>query len=566
MQEKERIAESIDEALQHYGAEMSKESIREMLEVPPNQKMGDYAFPCYALSKVLRKSPVEIAAELGNLVGLEGIERCEPSGAYLNFYLNRRMVGMKTVKSILDKQENAGQSSFGNSGRIAIDYSSPNIAKPFSMGHLRSTVIGNAIANISEKCGYQPVRINHLGDWGTQFGKLITAYGKWGEEKAVKENPIGELLSLYIRFHDEAEKDGTLEAEAREWFKRLENRDEKALKLWKWFKEVSLVEFENIYQLLGIQFDSWDGEAFYNDKMEEVVGMLEDKGVLTESEGADVVSLEEYGMPPCLIKKSDGATLYATRDLAAAFYRKETYRFEKAIYVVGGEQSLHFRQIFRVIEKLGCTWSKDMNHVSFGMILKDGKKMSTRKGKIVLLGDVLKEAIEMAGKNIEARNPDLAHKEKVAMDVGVGAVLFHDLKHHRFHDIEFSLESMLTFEGETGPYIQYTHARARSILRKAQTLGVPIEGTAFGHEMAWAVIVLLKEFDEVIQRSFEQYDPSEIARYLIHLAQSFNKYYSQVRILGATEDDPSKIALVEATAIILKEGLRLLGISAPEEM
>jgi arginyl-tRNA synthetase len=438
------------------------------------------------------------------------------------------------------------------------------------MGHLRSTVIGNAIAYIMEKLGYKPVRINHLGDWGTQFGKLIVAYRLWGDEEKVKEAPIKELLSLYVRFHEEAENDPSLEDQGREWFKKLEDGDPEAMHLWKWFREESLKEFMKIYDLMNVSFDSTHGEAFYNDKMDRIVTLLEEKGLLTESDGALVVSLDEYDLPPSLIKKSDGATLYATRDLAAALYRYETYNFAKALYVVGNEQRLHFQQLFKVLGKMGFPWAADMHHVPFGMMLKDGKKMSTRKGKVVLLEEVLAQAIADVQKVIEEKNPTLANKEEVARQVGVGAVIFHDLKNFRQNDVNFSWEEMLTFEGETGPYVQYTHARACSLLRKGNyqpgNAAALAEG-ALDSKEAWAIVTLLNAFPEVVQRAGDNFDPSQIGKYVIDLAQSFNKFYANVRILAEEEAvKAARLQLVAAVVIVLKEGLRLLGLAAPEEM
>lgn len=568
MKYKQVIISTIYDVLMEMGiSTMSKAEVEKKLEIPPKQEMGDYAFPCFILAKELKKAPVQIAQELSVLIKNEYLERVEVVGPYVNFFLDKQMAGSEIVSEVLNEKDNFGKLSIGNKKKITIDLSSPNIAKPFSMGHLRSTVIGNALANIVEKCEYTPIRINHLGDWGTQFGKLITAYKMWGDEEKVKREPIKELLSLYIRFHEEAEQTPVLEDTGRSWFKRLEDGDKEALSLWKWFREESLKEFERIYQLMGIEFDSFNGEAFYNDKMDVVVNELETKKLLTESDGAMVVSLEEYDLPPCLIKKSDGATLYATRDLAAALYRKREYDFANALYVVGGEQSLHFKQVFHVLNKMGYEWSKEMHHIPFGMMLKDGKKMSTRKGKVVLLEEVLQEAIHLAAQNIDTRNPNLAHKEEVAKMVGVGAVIFHDLKNYRLNDVEFSLEAMLTFEGETGPYVQYTHARACSILRKANVIEhEPVSLEAFKDEKAWTVLSLLMKFEEVIKQAYHQFDPSQIAKYTIDLAQAFNKYYGAVRILDEDEQKQARLQLVKSVTIVLKEGLRLLGVKAPEQM
>ncbi|ARU60002.1 arginine--tRNA ligase [Tumebacillus avium] len=552
------------------------EAVAKMLETPKDPKMGDLAFPCFQLAKTLRKAPPVIAAEVAEQLAPALKEAGVPVanvqvvGAYINFFLDQQAVAGDVIAAVLTQKEQYGHSSLGGGANVTIDLSSPNIAKPFSMGHLRSTVIGNALANILEKLGYNPVRINHLGDWGTQFGKLIVAYKKWGSEEAVRANPIPELLRLYVKFHDEAKEHPELEDQGREWFKKLEDGDEEAAQLWQWFRDESLKEFNKTYELMGIKFDSLHGEAFYNDKMDRVVKELEEKGLLVEDEGAMVVKLDEYDMPPCLIKKSDGATLYATRDLAAALYRQDSYQFAKALYVVGGEQRLHFKQVFKVLEKMGYDFAKEMHHIPFGMMLKDGKKMSTRKGKVILLDEVLQNAIDDVKKVIAEKNPTLENANKVAEQVGVGAIIFHDLKNFRLNDINFSLEEMLTFEGETGPYVQYTHARANSILRKAgyvENAGVTLpEGALEGPE-AWAVVTLLLNFPNIIQRAGEDFDPSALGKYIIDLAQAFNKFYANVRVLAEDEAvKQARLQLVAATATVLKEGLRLLGLEAPAEM
>ncbi|MDA5108483.1 arginine--tRNA ligase [Brevibacillus thermoruber] len=571
MSYKHQAASIIAAALTRLGADQfTAETVYDMLETPPNPSMGDIAFPCFQLAKALRKAPPLIAAELAGEVSGAPIREAKAVGPYLNLFLDQESVARDVIGTILTQGSAYGSRDIGQGRNVPIDLSSPNIAKPFSMGHLRSTVIGNAIANIMEKHGYRPIRINHLGDWGTQFGKLIVAYKLWGDEEKVKAEPIKELLHLYVRFHEEAEKDPSLEDQGREWFKKLEDGDEEARRLWQWFRDESLKEFMKIYDLMGVQFDSFHGEAFYNDKMDRVVSMLEEKGLLTESDGALVVNLDEYDMPPCLIKKSDGATLYATRDLAAALYRHETYNFAKALYVVGNEQRLHFQQLYKVLEKMGFEWAKEMYHIPFGMMLKDGKKMSTRKGKVVLLEEVLAQAIEDVLNVIREKNPSLENKEEVARQVGVGAVIFHDLKNYRLNDINFSWEEMLTFEGETGPYVQYTHARACSLLRKGgyePTSEVKLPAGALDSKEAWAVITLLNSFPEVIDRAREQFDPSQIGKYVIDLAQAFNKFYANVRILAEEEDvKTARLQLVAAVVTVLKEGLRLLGLAAPEEM
>jgi arginyl-tRNA synthetase len=564
MKYKQAFAEILFEALDH---EIPVKDLEVLIEKPKNQQHGDLAFPCFTLAKVKRKSPALIAHELSTKIQSATIEKVEVVGAYINIFLNKKLVSEDTVAEIIKQQENYGALDIGKNRPVTIDLSSPNIAKPFSMGHLRSTVIGNSLAFIVEKCGYKPIRINHIGDWGTQFGKLITAYKLWGEAEKVKLNPIKELLTLYVKFHDEAESNPSLVEQGRNWFKKLEDGDKEATSLWQWFRDESLKEFSRIYQLMNVQFDSFAGEAFYNDKMDRVVKLLEEKQLLIESDQAQVVELIDKELPPCLIKKSDGATLYATRDLAAALYRKENYDFDLSLYVVGNEQSLHFKQLMAVLEKMGYVWAKNMVHIPFGMMLKDGKKMSTRKGKVVLLEEVLNESIAMARHNIEEKNPNLTNKDAAAKQVGVGAVMFHDLKNFRMNDIEFSLEEMLRFEGETGPYVQYTYARACSILRKAKwTIEHADQISSPSWEKEWKVVSLLTEFTMAIKRAYEQFDPSQIAKYIVDLAQAFNKYYGDVKILEDNAEQQARLALVYSVTIVLKEGLRLLGIEAPEEM
>ncbi|MEK4441425.1 MULTISPECIES: arginine--tRNA ligase [Niallia] len=543
--------------------ELSPEAIEQLLEKPKYAHLGDLAFPCFTLAKKLRKAPALIAEELSHKIESPLIDHVEVVGAYINIFLNQQLIASKVIKEVLEQKEHYGDLP-KNKGVMTIDLSSPNIAKPFSMGHLRSTVIGNALGLIAEKNGYTPIRINHLGDWGTQFGKLIVAYKRWGNEEEVRKNPIKELLKLYVKFHEKAEEDPSLNEEGRKWFNYLEQGNEEAINLWKWFRKESLEEFNKIYKLLGITFDSNDGEAFFNDKMERVVELLKEKQLLIESEGAQVVELEDF--PPCLIKKSDGATLYATRDLAAAIYRQENYHFVKSLYVVGNEQTLHFKQLFQVLEKMGYDWAKGMAHIPFGMMLKDGKKMSTRKGKVVLLEEVLQAAIQLAEKNIEEKNPSLENKEEVANQVGTGAIIFHDLKHYRLTDIEFSLEDMLKFEGETGPYIQYTHARACSLLRKGNFIPPANLDNLQWDEVSFPIVKLLMDFPTTLEKANEHYDPSEVAKYVIDLAKTFNKYYAHIQILEENSGKTARLSLVYAVTVVLKEGLRLLGIAAPEAM
>lgn len=554
------MKQKVVEALQQTTSEPINE---QMIDIPAYVHLGDFALPCFPFAKTLRKSPVVIAEDIASKIQNPHIEKAEAVNGYVNIFMKRTGFTQTLMNKILTEATNYGSSDVGQSGVVTIDLSSPNIAKPFSMGHLRSTVIGNAIALLHEKSGYQPVKINYLGDWGTQFGKLLVAYRLWGNEKQVQEAPIQTLLALYIRFHEEAEQDESLNDKGRAAFKSLEDGEPEALALWKWFRDESLKEFQKIYDLLGVSFDSYQGEAYYNDKMEPVVGELHNKNLLRESDGALVVDVGEQ-IPPCLIKKSDGATLYATRDITAAIDRKQTHQFVKSLYVVGNEQSLHFLQLKTVLSKMGYDWSDSLQHIPFGLILKDGKKLSTRKGKIVLLDEVLKEAIQLAEANIEKKNPVLANKEEVAKAVGVGAIMFSDLKQHRKHDIEFDLKKMLQTEGETGPYVQYTHARACSILRKAGEVHEFEVADVLDHE--WEILKQLERFPAVVNRATAELDPSLIAKSAVELAQSFNSFYGNVQIVTDSGLMAYRVSLVRCVVIVLKESLRLLGIQAPKEM
>ncbi|MCA5012583.1 MULTISPECIES: arginine--tRNA ligase [unclassified Enterococcus] len=563
MNNKEIVAKAIYAVVKD---DLSLETVTQLLENPKSVDHGDVAFPAFSLAKVYRKAPQQIAAELAEKIEGSDFEKIEVVGPYLNFFMNKKMVSHAVITQIAKEKGHYGDSSIGGKGSVPIDMSSPNIAKPISMGHLRSTVIGNSIAFILEKIGYSPVRINHLGDWGTQFGKLIVAYKKWGSEEGVKNAPITELLRLYVQFHEEAETQPELEEEARAWFKKLEEGDQEATDLWQWFRTESLKEFDKIYGMLEVSFDSYNGEAFYNDKMAEIVTMLEEKHLLQENQGAEIVDLSAYDLNPALIKKSDGATLYITRDLAAAVYRKRTYDFAKAIYVVGNEQSNHFKQLKAVLKELGFEWSDDMHHVPFGLITQGGKKLSTRKGKIVLLEEVLNEAVSLANKQIMEKNPDLPNREEVARQVGIGSVIFHDLKNDRLNNFDFVLEEVVRFEGETGPYVQYTHARAMSILRKADFTIDETKEYALNDKESWEVVKLLQKFPDVVLQAADKYEPSVIAKHAIQVAQAFNKYYAHVKILADDPERESRLALVYAMAMIIKEDLRLLGLHAPNEM
>ena len=563
MNYKKIVAEQIAKTV---GEHLSVDEIVSMIEVPKYANQGDLAFPAFTLAKVLRKAPQAIATEIVEAVSDQHIERVEAMGPYANFFLERSAFADEVLKEVLELGGHYGDWDYGQGHKVVIDMSSPNIAKPMSMGHLRSTVIGNAIANLEKKVGYEPIRINHLGDWGTQFGKLIEAYKLWGSEELVKADPIAELIKLYVRFHEEAELDPTLDDKGRAWFKKLEDGDAEAVRLWEWFRSESLKEFNRVYDLLGVTFDSYNGEAFYNDKMDVVVDMLEDANLLKVDNGATIVDLEKYDLPPALIKKSDGATLYMTRDLAAANYRKNTYDFAKCIYVVGMEQSNHFKQLKAVLNELNFPWAETIVHIPFGLITLNGKKLSTRKGKIILLEGVLKEATELALKQIEAKNPSLENKEAVAHAVGVGAVIFHDLKNDRTNNFDFALEEVVQFEGETGPYVQYTHARAMSILRKANHTVDTQAAFSLTDDDAWEVLKLIENYPNVVRFAEEKCEPSAIAKFVINLAQAFNKYYAHTKVLVEDEAFNSRIALVQTTASLLKQGLALLGVAAPDEM
>lgn len=563
MSEKQVVAEALASVLSEH---LSEEEIFNLLENPKSAQHGDVAFPAFSLAKTMRKAPNLIAAEIAENIPTDHFDQIEVVGPYINFFMKKADVSRDTLKAILLEQENYGNADLGRNRNVPIDMSSPNIAKPMSMGHLRSTVIGNSLANILAKIGYQPIKINHLGDWGTQFGKLIVAYKKWGSEEAVRQNPIQELLRLYVDFHERAENDPELEDEARAWFKKLEDGDAEAMELWKWFREESLHEFMRVYDMLNVHFDSFNGEAFYNDKMQAVIDELREKNLLTESQGAEVVDLSKYDLNPALIQKSDGATLYMTRDLAAAMYRHHEYDFAQSLYVVGNEQSMHFKQLKAVIKEMGYDWSDDIHHIPFGLITQGGKKLSTRKGKVILLENVLNEAIESAKEQILEKNPDLANKDQVAHQVGVGAVVFHDLKNDRLNNFDFNLEEVVRFEGETGPYVQYSYARACSILRKADYQTDINANLSLSDEDSWEVIKLLQAFPTTVQKAAAQYEPSVIAKHAIHLAQAFNKYYAHVRILDEDNEKQARLALVKAVTIVLAEDLRLLGLEAPEEM
>ena len=562
MNHKELIASELAKVIEG----LDQETILNLLEQPKSSDLGDIAFPAFSLAKIERKAPQAIAADIAEKIDASHFEKVVATGPYVNFFLDKSQISDQVIKSVIQAGADYGQQEEGQGANVTIDLSSPNIAKPFSVGHLRSTVIGDAISNIYKKMGYNTIKINHLGDWGKQFGLLMVAYKKWGSKEAVEANPIDELLKLYVRINAEIENDPALDDEGRLWFKKLEDGDPEATELWQWFRDESLVEFNRIYKLLGVEFDSLNGEAFYNDKMDEAVQILEEKGLLKESKGASIVELDDVNLPPAMIKKSDGATLYITRDIATAIYRARTYNFVKNIYAVGQEQSNHFRQLKAVLKKMGFEWSDDMIHVDFGLVTKNRQKLSTRKGNIILLEPTLQEAISRAKAQIEEKNPELENKEEVARAVGVGAVKFYDLKTDRRNGYDFDLEAMVSFEGETGPYVQYAYARIQSILRKANFTPSADATYSLSDSESWEIIKLLQDFSRVVKRAAENYDPSLIAKYAINLAQAFNKYYAHTRILDESPERESRLALSYSTAVVLKEALRLLGVDAPDKM
>ncbi|SEB86192.1 arginine--tRNA ligase [Paenibacillus sp. GP183] len=551
----------------------TEKDIAALIEYPPNSEMGDLSLPCFILSKKLRKAPQAIADDIKQHIKMDEIQRVESVSGYLNFYLNNERFAETIVKTILSQGDQYGSQDAGKGKTVVIDFSSPNIAKPFHVAHLRSTVIGNALYRIYSFQGYTCIGINHLGDWGTQFGKLIVAYELWGNSNDVEIGGIDELLRLYVKFHDESEHNPLLEDQARAWFVKLEQGDQEALRLWHWFVDISMKEFKRIYQLLGVHFDSYTGESFYNDKMGAVVEKLKEKDLLEEDQGAWLVRLDAFEMAPALILKKDGSSLYHTRDITAAIYRKETYRFDKAIYVTDYAQNHHFQQWFKIIELMGHEWSNDLIHVAFGRVSLEGMSLSTRKGNIVKLEDVLQQSIAKTKTIMEARNPDMENMDEVARQVGVGAVIFNDLSTNRIKDIVFSWEEALNFEGETGPYVQYSHARASSVLAKAVnqfgTLIVEMEVSS-EHLINDPTINLLKElsmFSERIESAMQKLEPSIISRYLIDLAQAFNRFYHECPILvDNVSVREARLALVKCVKITLRNGLKLIGLESPEKI
>ena len=549
-------------------ADITPESIAAGLEIPPDTALGDYAFPCFKLSKALHKSPMMIADALAANIHADFLGKVESVKGYLNFFIDRATYAEKVISLALAQGENYGADNSGAGRTVVLDYSSINIAKRFHIGHLSTTMIGNSLYRLHKFFGWRAVGVNHLGDWGTQFGKMIAAYKRWGDHDTVASGGVDEMVKLYVRFNQEAEQDPALNDEGRMWFKKIEDGDPEALEIFNWFKSVTLEDAERVYDLLGVTFDSYAGESFYNDKMQPVIDELKEKNLLIEDKGAQIVDLRDYGMPPALILRSDGATLYITRDLAAAKYRKDTYNFDKSLYVVAYQQDLHFRQLFKVMELMGYEWYKDCEHVAFGMVSFGGESLSTREGHVVYLDDLLHEAIGKARAIIDEKSPDLENKDEVARQVGIGAVVFFDLYNNRIKDIDFTWERALNFDGETGPYVQYTHARACSVLRKAEGIDTSSpDFAALSDPFSQDVVRLIEQFPDILKSAVNRSEPSMVTRFSVDLAQAFNKFYYENKVMV---DDPgtraARLLLTDAVRQVLRQALYLIGVEAPERM
>lgn len=548
-------------------SDLSNEEILKLIEIPPKSDMGDFAFPCFRLAKIYHKAPPMIAQDLVAAIGKpDFLSDIKAVGGFLNFYVNKEQFAHQIIDRFLS-DDNYGGSAVGNGKTVCIDYSSPNVAKNFHVGHLRTTIIGNSLYKIYSKLGYHVERINHLGDWGTQFGKLIVAYKKWGSKEAVEEKGIQELMDIYVKFHEEAEKDDSLNDEARAWFAKMEKGDQEALEIWEWFKDISLQEFIRVYNILGMSFDHYTGESFYRDKTDKVTKILTDAGLLVESEGALVVRLDDYDMPPCIVAKKDGSSIYATRDLAAVLYRKETYDFDRCLYVTGLEQKLHFAQVFKVIELMGNDFADSLIHIPYGLVsLKDGK-ISSRKGNVIFAEDILKESINKTLSIINEKNPDIPDKDETARKIGIGAIIFNDLYNQRIKDVIFDWDKLLNFDGETGPYVQYTYARASSVLRKTGDLDYNFDYSLLTDDASMDLLKEIDRYPSVVKEAADRYEPFLVARYSMDLSHAFNRFYRECQI--NVDDEAlrtSRVGLVKITREIIRDSLSLLGIECPEQM
>ncbi len=553
--------------------EMEPEAIQQLIEIPPNEAMGDYAFPAFSLAKILKKNPALIAQDLAKLFeGNDHFDKVEVKGPYLNFFVNREALAESIFDEMRKSGEDFGRVTIGEGKTVLVEYSSPNIAKPFHIGHIRSTVIGDSIKRIYDFLGYDVHALNHLGDYGTQFGMMIEAYKLWGDHEVIEQNPIPELVKLYVRINQEAEDNPELLDESRAWFQKLESGDEEAVKLWKWFREVSLKEFERVYDMLGISFDSYRGESFYSDRMPAIVQELEDKHILVEDAGAKIVNLDDYKLPPAIIVKKDGSTIYITRDLAAAQFRKEEYNFYRNLYVVGSQQNLHFQQLFAILDKMGRDWAYDCVHIPFGMVSLEDGTLSTRRGKVLYLEDVLNRAIEQVDEILVEREKSqgrtMENREELAKEIGIGAVKFQELFNQRIKDYVFDWDKTLSFDGETGPYVQYTHARINSLLNRGGfDPEAEIDASLLTEEEEASILRHLYGFTETIIDAHEKYEPYFITRYIVELAQRFNKYYNSYQIIGEdAELTKARLYLAYSVKTVLKSGLSLLGIGAPDQM
>ena len=548
------------------------EGIMHLMEIPPDRSMGDLAIPCFSFAKTMHKNPALIANDLKEALLCEkeklGLHLVKAVNGYCNLFIDRA----KYIEKVFAKcmEENEGVSKTGVGKTICIDYSSPNIAKNFHVGHLRTTVIGNSLYQIYQKLGYRVVRINHLGDWGTQFGKLIVAYKKWSCKEKVEQKGIEELLDIYVKFNQEAETQPELMDEARSWFVKMEQGDEEALAIWEWFKEISMVEFERVYDMLGISFDTYMGESYYRNMVPKLAEELKEKNLLIESQGANVIDLSAFDMPPCMITKKDGGSIYHSRDIAAVLYRKEHYHFDKCLYVTGMEQCLHFKQVFKAIELMGYEWYSDLIHIPYGLVSLEGAKLSSRKGNVIYAEDILNEAVKRAAKSIKEKNPELSDKNTVAKRVGIGAVIFHDLFHQRIKNVDFSWDDVLSFEGTTGPYVQYTYARAKSILRKnhTQIAHQNICYESLADDVTFELVKMLNGYENAIRSAADHYEPSIVARYVMSLSSAFNKFYHECPILQE-ENEACKTARLKLVTLVtdtIRDACGLLGMDCPEEM